>query len=131
MHQTAWKTTSTTTIENWKIWPVWQNQKKTETMTDSDECAFQHAVLSAWNRRQQDHVNHQLSDWQDSQLNSVIYQQKVSFREREEWDVQQLWKICEKNHSSIWINKFKKKAEYKLEHLKQKESASNYATKFK
>ena len=58
MHQTAWKTMSITAIENWKVWSVQQNQKKAETMIDTNEHASQHTVLSAWNERQQNHVSH-------------------------------------------------------------------------
>ena len=38
---------STTKSENWKIRSVWWNKEKTQTMTSSNKCAHEYAVLSA------------------------------------------------------------------------------------
>ena len=67
-------------------------------MTSLNEYTHECAVLLASNEREQSYASNQLSNWQSSRLNTILYQQKVSskrFKKQERWNVQWLWQICE------------------------------------
>ena len=73
MHWTTWETALTTESEDRQTESVWWNKEKTQTMTSLNECTHEHTVLSAQHWRRQSHANYQLSDWQDSKLNTIIH----------------------------------------------------------
>ena len=90
MHWTAWETALTTESEDRQIRSIWWNKEKTQTMTSSNKCTHEHTVLSTWNEREQSYVSNQLSNWQDSRLNTILHQWEVSFQKserQEEWNV--------------------------------------------
>ena len=81
----------TTKSEDRQIRSVWQNKRETQTMTSSNECTYEHTILSAWNEREQSYASYQLSDRQNSRLNTTLYQWKVLLRRFKKQERQNVW----------------------------------------